>query len=143
MERNKSAARSKDASRRPASMRAFRLATAALAIMVAAGLSGCAGISQKFADGASQAPGIGLPANAPARPTAAPLFPAVHDIPPPRNSVVLTNFEQQKLEDDLVAARDHQQGSVGVPLQPKKKDKQVQQPPQRKISPVSSSRSIY
>ncbi len=143
MERNKSAARSKDAARRPAPARAFRLAAAAAVIMVAAGLSGCAGISQKFADGASQAPGIGLPANAPARPVAPPAYPAVHDIPPPRNSVVLTNFEQQKLEDDLVAARDHQHGSVGVPLQPKKKDKQAEKPPQQKIAPVSSSRSIY
>lgn len=109
---------------------------------MAAGLSGCAGISQKFADTASQMPGIGLPSTAPERPVLPPAYPAVHDVPPPRNSVVLTNFEQQKLEDDLVAARDQQQAAVGVRLQPKKKDNQPQQP-QRQIAPVSSSRSIY
>ena len=50
-------------------------------------------------------PGIGLPAGTPQR-TAEPVaFPAVHDVPPPRNSVTLTNLEQQKLEEDLVAAR--------------------------------------
>ena len=85
-------------------------------------------------------PGIGLPSTAPERPANPPAYPAVHDIPPPRNSVTLTNFEQQKLEEDLVAARDQQQGSVGIPLQQKKKDKQ---PQQQKITPVSSSRSIY
>jgi hypothetical protein len=142
MERNKSAARNGDAALRPRLARAYRIAAAVGAIVIAAGLSGCAGISQKFAEGASQAPGIGLPAAAPARPAAAPAYPAVHDIPPPRNSVVLTNFEQQKLEDDLVAARDHQQGTVGVPLQPKKKSKQAEKP-QQTVAPVSSSRSIY
>ncbi|MSP46258.1 MAG: hypothetical protein EXQ83_10470 [Xanthobacteraceae bacterium] len=109
---------------------------------MAAGLSGCAGISQKFVDTASQMPGIGLPSTAPERPVLPPAYPAVHDVPPPRNSVVLTNFEQQKLEDDLVAARDQQQAAVGVRLQPKKKDNQPQQP-QRQIAPVSSRRSIY
>ena len=32
-------------------------------------------------------------------------FPAVHDLPPPRASTVLTDAEQKKLEDDLIAAR--------------------------------------
>lgn len=87
-------------------------------------------------------PGIGLPANAPERPAVPPAYPAVHDIPPPRNSVTLTNFEQQKMEFDLVEARDRQQSAVGIPLQ-KKKDTQSQQQPPQKINPVSSSRSIY
>ena len=38
-------------------------------------------------------------------------YPAVHDIPPPRNSVVLTNTEAAQLEDDLVTARDQQQSA--------------------------------
>jgi hypothetical protein len=32
-------------------------------------------------------------------------YPAVHDMPPPRGSTVLTDAEQKKLEDDLIAAR--------------------------------------
>ncbi len=47
----------------------------------------------------------GLPEGAPQRPTKPSAFPAVHDMPPPRGSTVLTDAEQRKLEDDLVAAR--------------------------------------
>jgi hypothetical protein len=90
-------------------------------IAIAIGVSGCASMSQNIADKMSQAPAIGLPADTPARPaTNSIAYPAVHDIPPPRNSVMLTNFEQQKMEDDLVEARDHQQAALGVPVQKKK-----------------------
>jgi hypothetical protein len=47
----------------------------------------------------------GLPEGAPDRPTKQSNFPAVHDLPPPRASTVLTDAEQKKLEDDLIAAR--------------------------------------
>ena len=75
-----------------------------LAIVAAAASAGCASISEKFADTASQ-----LPGDRPARRRAGAAgqpggLPAVHDIPPPRNSVMLTNIEQQKLEDDLADA---------------------------------------
>lgn len=78
-------------------------------------LSGCASISQKFAETASQAPEIGLSPNAPARPAQQMAYPAVHDIPPPRTATVLTDVEQQKLETDLVAARNQQLVAAGVP----------------------------
>lgn len=59
-------------------------------------------------------PGIGLPAGAPER-TAEPVaFPAVHDIPPPRNSVTLSGIEREELERQLVSARDDQQTASGV-----------------------------
>jgi len=90
-------------------------------IAVAIGVSGCASMSENIADKMSQAPVIGLPADTPARPAANSIvYPAVHDIPPPRNSVMLTDFEQQKMEDDLVEARDRQQAALGVPVQTKK-----------------------
>lgn len=66
-------------------------------------------------------PQIGLPANAPERPAEPIAYPAVHDIPPPRTATVLTDIEQQKLETDLVAARDQQQTSVGIPVADRKK----------------------
>ena len=47
----------------------------------------------------------GLPEGVPERPTKPTAFPAVHDLPPPRGSTVLTDAEQKKLEDDLIAAR--------------------------------------
>ena len=37
--------------------------------------------------------------------TPPPDYPAVHDIPPPRGSTILTDYEQKKLENDLAAAR--------------------------------------
>ena len=93
----------------------------ALAVAAALCLSGCASISQKFAETASQLPEVGLSPNAPARPAQPIAYPAVHDVPPPRTAVVLTDIEQQKLETDLVSARDQQQNAAGVPLAYRKK----------------------
>jgi hypothetical protein len=107
------------------------------AAVAAAGLSGCASISEKFAETASQMPAIGLPAGTPDRPSAPPVYPAVHDIPPPRNSVVLTNTEAAQLEADLVTARDQQQSGVGLKPPMKKK------PPPAKVVPASSRASTY
>jgi hypothetical protein len=47
----------------------------------------------------------GLPEGAPQRPTKSTSFPAVHDMPPPRAQTVLSDEEQKKLEDELIAAR--------------------------------------
>jgi len=111
-----------------------------LPIIATAGLAGCASISEKFRDTAASLPGVGLPAAAPER-TAQPVaFPAVHDIPPPRNSVTLTVTEQAQMERDLVNARDDQQAVSGV--KPKKKEKEAKAPA-RIGTPVSSRASIY
>ena len=108
-------------------------------IIAAAGLAGCSSISEKFRDTAAALPGVGLPADAPER-TAKPVaFPAVHDVPPPRNSVTLTNTEQAQMERELVTAREEQQVVSGV-AKPKKKDPNAL----GKIgAPVSSRGSIY
>lgn len=34
------------------------------------------------------------------------LFPAVHDVPPPRAGTTLSDYEQRRLENELIAARD-------------------------------------
>jgi uncharacterized protein YceK len=93
----------------------------ALAVAASLGLSGCASINQKFADTASQLPHVGVSPDAPARPAEQMAYPAVHDVPPPRTAVMLTDVEQHKLETDLLAARDQQQISAGVPLASRKK----------------------
>jgi hypothetical protein len=125
------------ASQRVAMARRWRLL---MPVIAAVGLAGCGSISEKFRDTAAALPGVGLPADAPER-TAQPVaFPAVHDIPPPRNSVTLTNTEQDQMERELVKARDEQQVTAGV-AKPKKKDD-----PKAlgKIgAPVSSGASIY
>jgi hypothetical protein len=119
--------------------RRWRLAAAIIAAVAAACLSGCASISQKFAESASQLPVVGVSADAPERPSAPGVYPAVHDIPPPRNSVMLTNMEAAQLEADLVTARDQQQTGVGIKPQAKKTPTK----PPAKVVPVTSRASIY
>jgi hypothetical protein len=47
----------------------------------------------------------GLPGDAPDRPAAPAAYPAVHNMPPSRNTTPLSYDQQKQLEDDLVAAR--------------------------------------
>jgi hypothetical protein len=51
----------------------------------------------------------GLPAGTPQRPTQAAVYPAVHDMPPPRPNAVLTEEERKKAEADLRALRERQE----------------------------------
>jgi hypothetical protein len=135
MERRGFALRREGALRRFATSRRWRLV---VLLVAAVGLAGCASISEKFRDTAAALPGVGLPADAPER-TAQPVaFPAVHDIPPPRNSVTLTNTEQDQMERELVKARDEQQIASGA--KPKNKDAKAQG---KTNTPVSSRSSIY
>ena len=55
----------------------------------------------------------GLPAGTPERPATPAVYPAVHDMPPPRTDVVLTKDEQKKAEAELAAARERQAKRVG------------------------------
>jgi hypothetical protein len=50
----------------------------------------------------------GLPDGAPERPQTPPAYPAVHDMPPPRNSAVLTEEEKKKVEAELAVMRAEQ-----------------------------------
>jgi hypothetical protein len=50
----------------------------------------------------------GLPVGAPARPETPPPYPAVHDMPPPRNSAILTEEEKKKVEAELAVMRAQQ-----------------------------------
>lgn len=75
-------------------------------ILVSLGLSAC---STNIGEMIPASVG-GLPANAPERPAAAPIYPAVHDMPPPRPIPVLDDDTLQKLEKDLVTARKRQEG---------------------------------
>jgi len=69
-------------------------------------------MSEKMSTTMAENSMIGLPANAPARPEAPPVFPAVHDMPAPRPNPMLTGLEQQKMEDDLVQARQQLDGTA-------------------------------
>ena len=80
-----------------------RRALAAALIAGAGLLGGCSGGST-IADHLPTALG-GLPEGTPQRPTTASAYPAVHDMPPPRPTTVLSDAEQTKLESDFAAAR--------------------------------------
>jgi hypothetical protein len=86
-------------SRRRARWRAFE---AGLLLASAAMLCGCGSM---IADNLPTAAG-GLPAGTPARATAPPAYPPVHDRPAPRNETILSEQEQKWLEGDLARERD-------------------------------------
>jgi hypothetical protein len=118
-----------------------RFAALTAALVAIAALPGCASMSEKAADGASQLPYVGLPAHAPQRPAEAIAYPAVHDIPPPRTATTLTDLEQQKFEADLLAARDKQQAAAGISAPDRKKNQSpVTKPPS---TPPADSRATY
>jgi hypothetical protein len=50
----------------------------------------------------------GMPQDAPKRPRIAAAFPGVHDMPPPRNSAVLTEEEKKRVEAELAVLRAQQ-----------------------------------
>jgi len=82
--------------------RSWRAFAAAALLAAVLPLAGCAGTH--MGDQMPAAIG-GLPEGAPARPETPPAYPAVHDMPPARDSTMLSGAEQKKLEDELAAAR--------------------------------------
>jgi hypothetical protein len=77
-----------------------------LMLPLAAGMLG--GCAAQFAD----APLVGLPANAPARPERPSAYMPVHDVPPPREEPVPTADEQTNLRKELQVARDKQKAKA-------------------------------
>ena len=56
----------------------------------------------------------GLPAGTPQRPAEPGVYPAVHDLPPPRPNSVLTEEERKKAEAELAALRDRQEKAAAA-----------------------------
>jgi len=56
----------------------------------------------------------GLPAGTPERSATPIAYPAVHDMPPPRDDTTLTDTQQKKIQADLLAARDRQTKQSGA-----------------------------
>ncbi|KWV54264.1 hypothetical protein AS156_00585 [Bradyrhizobium macuxiense] len=81
--------------------RMMRGLAAAVLLASTAVLSGC---SSTVAD----MPGIGVPADAPARPKDANGYLPVHDLPPDRSEETMKPADQAKLEAELIAARNRQ-----------------------------------
>ncbi|MEA2905099.1 MAG: hypothetical protein QOI12_2486 [Alphaproteobacteria bacterium] len=80
-----------------------RALAAALALAGAAVLPGCS--SYTLVDALPAAIG-GLPEGAPERPATPAPYPAVHDIPPRRADVPLSDAERKRLREELILTRD-------------------------------------
>ncbi|HEX5212620.1 MAG TPA: hypothetical protein VFW22_12920 [Pseudolabrys sp.] len=68
------------------------------------------------------------PADAPTRPVTPYVYPAVHDIPPPRATPTMSEDQQIKLEKDLAVARDKQETHEKAAVAPAKKKPPAAQP---------------
>jgi hypothetical protein len=79
-----------------------------LGIALAAGLGGC---SSTLGDLPSQMGG--LPAGTPERPATPAVYPAVHDMPPPRSDTVLSADEQKQAQSELATLRARQEKRAG------------------------------
>jgi hypothetical protein len=75
-------------------------------------------------------PLVGVPADAPARPKEVSAYPAVHDLPAPREKDAMDPTEQAKIEKELVAARDRQAAVAADP------------PPSAAKSPAAAKRPL-
>jgi hypothetical protein len=135
---------------RPA-RRLARLAIVLICVGGASGLAGCSSISEKMAEKIADMPGVGLPAGVPERPATPPPYPAVHSMPPGRTNAVLTDAEQQKMEDELVAVRERQKSFAPTPAleelppppSPANAASRKSAPSRPASAPTSSNRSIY
>ena len=82
-------------------IRMMRPLAAGALLALALAVSGC---SSTIAD----LPGVGTPADAPARPKEAAGYLPVHDLPPDRDEAAMKPAEQDKIEKELIAARERQ-----------------------------------
>lgn len=96
-------------------------AMAPLAAIVLAGLS--LGACSSVTSGLSSLPKEvgGLPENTPARPASQMAYPAVHDMPPPRATAVLTPEQVKEAEAELTAVRDRQSKDPSTAKKDRKK----------------------
>ena len=79
-------------------------------LVVLMGMGGC---TSHIAD-------LAEPADAPARPTVEPAYPAVHEMPAARDTKPLSAAERQRLTDELSAARERQEAETVDPASTKK-----------------------
>ena len=67
----------------------------------------------------------GLPEGVPARPATPPAYPAVHDMPPPRQDSALSEAESKRLREDLKNTRDRGRAD-GAPARPARRWRRTQ-----------------
>jgi hypothetical protein len=77
-----------------------RVGPVAAALLLAATLCGCSSVVDNIPASVG-----GLPEGVPQRPATQAVYPAVHDIPPPRQDNALTAAESKQLREDLKNTR--------------------------------------
>ena len=103
---------------------------AALTLATATALAGCS--SGAVID---KLPGdMGLPAGTPERPTTPYVYPAVHDMPPPRATPTMSEEQQVKEEEELKAVRDRQEAGDGAA-------KKTAQPAKKKPATINTGQA--
>jgi hypothetical protein len=88
----------------PARNRLCGIAGAAIAVLACTPLTGCSAFSHVVADNWPRVLG-GLPEGVPPRDQNPPAALPVHDIPPPRDSAIMTPEERKRSEDELKTMR--------------------------------------
>ena len=87
-----------------------RVGLVAAACLLTATLAGCSSV----VDNVPQSMG-GLPEGAPARPAAQAAYPAVHDMPPPRQEGALNEAQSKRLREDLKNTRNRVSAPIPSP----------------------------
>jgi hypothetical protein len=95
-------------------MRLAQIKAILAAVVLTAVLAGCS--ANSLFDRLPTEAG-GEPTTAPARPANPYLFPAVHDMPPPRSDQPLTEEQQVQMEKDLQTIRDRQESQAADPAE--------------------------
>ena len=118
----------------------FQLQSALLVCGITAALAGCSS-SQLTTLNDTLPSAVALPTGAPERPLEALVFPAVHDMPPPRPNGTLSAEQQVRLEDDLAALKTRQDIAAGTAPAAAKKRATVPAAP--RVIPAASTNTIY
>jgi hypothetical protein len=84
-----------------------RVSALTLALLAALAATGCT-------SAISNLPFVGEPDKLPPRPETPASYPAVHDLPAPRDTKPLTEEQRKKLEAELAAARDKQEADTNT-----------------------------
>lgn len=93
-----------------ATLQSKRVGQVAAALLLAATLAGCSSVIDTVPTSLG-----GLPEGVPARPAAQAAYPAVHDVPPPRQDGALSDAESKRLREDLKSTRNRVVAPVPPP----------------------------
>ena len=89
-------------------LRRSELRSLAAVVLIALSLGACSSVAPALSSLPKEMGG--LPENTPARPASQLAYPAVHDMPPPREAAVMTPEQVKATEAELTAVRDGQLG---------------------------------